>query len=149
MDLIAIVKPSRGVDPGHMVIGQESSDGFSYIGFRFDPEDLPAEFRPAERWQEYLFSNTVIGFLSDELDFVQGLRRAGAHSFLEKRVPCETPLETVLPPAANWKPFANYSFSPNDFHSDASPCYNCITWAISVGNKIVPGFLMPVRQGRM
>src|ERR1035441_3598796 len=95
MDLIAIVKPSRGFDPGHMVIGQESSDGVSYFDFRFDPEDLPAEFRPAERWQEYLFSNTVIGFLSDELDFVQGLRRAGAHSFLEKRVPCETGLVKI------------------------------------------------------
>lgn len=149
MDLIVLVKPSQSVDPGHMVIGQESPEGDSYCGFRFDPEDLPAEYRSAERWQEYLFSNTVVGFISDEHDFVQGLRRAGATAYLEKRHPCETRLEAILPPRANWKPFANYSFSPDDFHSDATPCYNCITWAIIVGNKIVPGFLTPVRQGRM
>ncbi len=149
MDLVALVKPSHGIDPGHMVIGQESSDGVRYFGFRFDPEDLPAEFRPAERWQEYLLSNTVNGFISDEVDFVRGLRLAGAHTFLEKRAPYETQLETVLPSAEKWKSFATYSFNPDDFHSNASPCYNCVTWAIEVGNKVVPGFLTPVRHGRM
>jgi len=68
---------------------------------------------------------------------------------LEKRIACETTVETVLPPADEWKDFADYSFNPDDFHSDANPCYNCVTWATTIGNKIVPGFLEPVRQGRM
>ena len=149
MDLVALVQPSHELDPGHMVIGQESQHTVAFFGFRFDPEDLPAEFQPPERWQEYLFSNTVIGFIIDDLPYVQKTRSLDATAFMEKRVACELPIESALPPCADWRGIAQYSFSPDDFHSDATPCYNCVTWATMVGNKIVPGFLAPVRQGRI
>ena len=66
-----------------------------------------------------------------------------------KRLACNVPIDPLIPPRVDWKHFANYSFSPDDFHSDASPCYNCVTWATMIGNKLVPGFLTPVRQGRI
>jgi hypothetical protein len=149
MALVALVQPSHGVDRGHIVISQETQDETRYFGFRFDPEDLPAEARSPERWQEYLFSNKVVGYISDELEYVQRMRSLNAKAFLEKRVACTVAIESVLPPRAEWRPFADYSFSPDDFHSDANPCYNCVTWAIMIGDKLVPGFLTPVRQGRI
>jgi hypothetical protein len=46
MELLALVEPSKGLNPGHMVIGQGFDDGTSrYFGFRFDPTDLPEEYR--------------------------------------------------------------------------------------------------------
>jgi hypothetical protein len=150
MELFVLVEPSNGTDPGHMVIGQESAEGeVKYFGFHFDPDDLPAEFQPKERWQEYLYSNKTPGHISDDLTYVQGLFGDKARRFLEKRVVCDVAVETVIPAQTEWEGVADYSFSPDDFHSDASPCYNCVTWATMIANKLIPDFLTPVRQGRI
>lgn len=150
MELVAIIRPSDGTYPGHMVIGQESDTGEAkYFGFLFDPETLPAEYRPAERWQEFFYSNKIPGEIQDESAFVALVRGKLAHSLLEKRLICEVPIKSQIPPQSDWKPFASYSFRPDDFHSDGDPCYNCVTWAIMIGNKLVPGFLTPVKQGRI
>jgi hypothetical protein len=150
MDLIALVEPSQGVEPGHMVIGQESEDGSSrYFGFRFNPASLPPEFQSAERWQEYLYSNKVPGNIHNEAKYVRDLRDDATRVALEKRSLCANLIETQIPPRNKWRLFASYSFRPDDFHSDADPCYNCVTWAIMIGNSMVEGFLKPVRQGRI
>jgi hypothetical protein len=150
MILILLVEPSHGVDPGHMVIGQESPDGETkYFGFHFDPDELPREFQLPERWQEFLHSHKTPGHIRDELTYVHGLLGDSARKHLEKRVNCEIAIETVILPHAEWDKAGDYSFNPDDFHSAASPCYNCVTWATMIGNKLIPGFIEPVRQGRM
>ncbi len=97
MQLVAPVQPSHGMAPGHMVIGQESPDGMSYYGFRFDPEDLPADFQRRERWQEYLYSHKTPGHIRDDLTYVQGLLGDKTRKHLEKRVDCDQSVETVIP----------------------------------------------------
>jgi hypothetical protein len=149
MDLVAIVEPSKGIEPDHMVIGQELDDGISsYFGYRFDPTELPAEFLSAERWQEYLFHNKTYGTIYDEKKYLQDLFDSG-DVFFELRAPCGEAIEAMLPPTVEWFHYADYSFRPDDFHSVASPCYNCVTWATMIGNRLVHGFLAPVRQGRI
>ena len=150
MEIVVLVEPSDGPNPGHMVIGQESAEGDTkYFGFNFDPDDLPAEFQPPERWQEYLYSNKTPGHISEEMTYVKGLFGDRERRYYEKRVVCDVALETVIPVRADWGKFADYSFSPDEFHSDASPCYNCVTWATMIGDKVILGFLTPVRQGRI
>src|SRR5580698_2091785 len=150
MELVAIIRPSEGAYPGHMVIGQESVTGEArFFGFLFDPETFPVEYRPPERWQEFFYANKIMGQIQDESGFVTLLRGKIANALLERRVICDVPIESQIPPESDWKRFAYYSFRPDDFHSDSDPCYNCVTWAIMIGNKLVPGFLMPVRQGRI
>ena len=150
MELVALVRPSQGFHPGHMVIGQESDDGSArYFGFRFSPTSLPPEFQTEERWQEYLNSHTVPGNIHDERKHVRDLRQETNTLLYEKRGPCDTPIDAQIPPRRNWRHFAQYSFRPDDFHSDAEPCYNCVTWAIMIGNRMVADFLTPVQQGRI
>jgi hypothetical protein len=149
MELVAIVEPSKGIEPGHMVIGQELNDGTSgFFGYRFDPTDLPAEFQPKQHWQAYLSRNKIPGSIYEEKKYLQDLYDGGGIYF-EKRVTCEALLLAAIPPRENWHHYADYSFSPDDFHSDDHSCYNCVTWATMVGNELVAGFLKPVRQGRI
>jgi hypothetical protein len=52
--LIVYAEASDGAYPGHMVIGQESETGeVRFYGFRFDPVDLPEEYRTPEKWRNY------------------------------------------------------------------------------------------------
>jgi hypothetical protein len=150
MELVALVEPSQGLDPGHMMIGQEFDDGTSrYFGFRFDPADLPEDYRDPKRWQEYLYSNKILGSIDNDTLLVDRFRREKPDSVVEKRIHCDSPLEPHIPAPELWKHCASYSFRPDDFHSDEEPCYNCVTWATMIGNKVVPGFLAPVRQGQI
>jgi hypothetical protein len=150
MELVALVEPSKGLDLGHMVIGQELDDGASsYFGFRFDPADLPEEYRDPKRWQEYLYSNRILGSIDDDTHLVEKMRREKPDDLVEKRLGCDLPLAPYIPAPELWKHCAFYSFRPDDFHSDEEPCYNCVTWATMIGNKVVPGFLAPVRQGQI
>jgi hypothetical protein len=149
MDLVAIVEPSGGDYPGHMVIGQESETASKFFGFHLDGDLLPAEYREPERWQEFLYANRILGEIREESSYVERIRREKAKSLCEKRIVCDIPIETVIPLPANWNHCAYYSFCPDDFHSDADPCYNCVTWATMIANKLVPGFITPVRQGRI
>ncbi len=150
MELVAIVEPSSGTNPGHMVIGQEAVGAEPrFFGFRFDPNSLPDEFQSPDRWQEYFYSKKTLGSIHDETLYVRNLRKRNPDDCCEKRVVCDVLLESTLPPEPNWKHFAYYSFRPDDFNSDAEPCYNCVTWAIMIASKLVPGFLLPVSQGRI
>jgi hypothetical protein len=150
MELVALVEPSESYDPGHMVIGQEGDGTASrFFGFRFDPLDLPVEYRDRARWQEYLYANKVLGSIEDDTVLVERLRREKPDVLTEKRTECDSRLEPHLPTSEQWTHFAFYSFRPDDFHSDAEPCYNCVTWATMIGNKVLPGFLVPVRHGQI
>lgn len=150
MELVAQVEPSGGTNPGHMVIGQEPDGAEAeHFGFRFDPDDLPGEYLPPERWRDYLFDHTVPGNIVDETAYVRLLTGTLGRVYYSKRVVCSVRIQTVIPPQEQWRPFARYSFNPDDFHSAESPCYNCVTWAVEVGNRVSPGFLIPVRQGRI
>ena len=71
MEIVVYANASGGTYPGHMVIGEETANGeSSYFGYRFDVADLPAEYRNAARWREYLFTHTVPGNIVDETAYV-------------------------------------------------------------------------------
>ena len=61
-----------------MVIGQELVGGVaSYFGYRFDPTDLPEEYRLPEQWRNYLFDNAIPGRIVDETAYVSHLLGLG------------------------------------------------------------------------
>jgi hypothetical protein len=133
-----------------MVVGEEPAAGSPrYAGYRFDPADLPNEYRAQERWREYLFRHAVPGRIVDETAYVRHLLAAGARDYYEKRAECGTPLESRLPPPEQRNPHAWYSFNPDDPRPGQEPCYNCVKWAIEVANGLVASFLPPVPQGRL
>jgi hypothetical protein len=149
MVVVIYARPSGVTDPGHMVVGQEGTEvHHSYFGFRFDPADMPEEFRSPERWRDWLFDHTIPGLIEDETDRTVFALREGAYP-LEKRAVCPTMILAHLPPQQEWRPHARYSFNPDDFHNENNPCYNCVTWATRIANQLVPGVLNPVRQGRV
>lgn len=152
MRIVIYAEASEGTNPGHMVIGQEPNEGFpSYFGYRFDPADLPEEFRPPEQWSSYLFDNAIRGKIVDETAYMSHLLSLGesARTYYSKRAECVIPIESRLPPRDDWEPHAWYSFNPDNPHPDRQPCYNCVKWAIIIANSLVEGFLVPVHQGRL
>ena len=150
MSIVVYAEARAGTNPGHMVVGQEPTEGASsYFGFRFDPADLPDEFRPAEKWRDYLFGHAIPGKIVDETNYVSHLLRISARTYYEKRAECDIPIESQLPPRQDWEPHAWYSFNPDDPHNGRQPCYNCVKWAIIIANGLVEGFLPVIRQGRL
>jgi hypothetical protein len=150
MGIVAYANASGGTYPGHMVIGEEVADGeSSYFGYRFDVADLPADYRNAARWREYLFTHPVPGNIVDETAYVRALIQEKGGTYYTKRAECSVSIATILPAENARRHHAFYSFNPDDFHSDETPCYNCVTWATRIGNLLVVGFLIPVRQGRV
>jgi hypothetical protein len=150
MEIVVYANASGGTYPGHMVIGEETANGdSSYFGYRFDVADLPAEYRNAARWREYLFTHTVPGNIVDETAYVHSLLQEKGGTYFTKRAVCEVSMVTILPAEKDRRHHALYSFNPDDFHSDESPCYNCVNWATRIGNLLVTGFLIPVRHGRV
>jgi hypothetical protein len=150
MGIVVYANVSAGAYPGHMVIGEEVDDGASsYFGYRFDVADLPLEYRNTARWREYLFTHTVPGNIVDESAYVRSLIRERGAAYYTKRAECDVSVLTILPAEDERRRHALYSFNPDDFHSDELPCYNCVTWATQIGNLLVVGFLIPVRNGRV
>jgi hypothetical protein len=134
-----------------MVVGTAGGrNAHVYAGYRFDPTDLPTEFQPPERWRDYLFDHAVPGQIVSESAYVQRLlERTPAPGYLRKATQTTSSLDAVLPPKDEWRPHGWYSFNPDGPHPGLSPCYNCVKWAIETANRLVPGFLVPVRQGRI
>ena len=149
MNLVVYVKASNGANPGHMAIGQEEQPGQGrYFGYRFDPTDLPEEFRPPVRWRDYLFDHTVPGEIVDDERFVRRRLELGGRWYFKQAADVDGVL-SLLPPVTQWVRFARYSFNPDDHNTNDSPCYNCVTWATGLANQLVADFLTPVRQGRV
>ena len=150
MTLVVYAEPSREAYPGHMVVGEESdSREFRYFGYRFDPASLPTEYRPPARWRDYLVANKIPGLIVEESRYVRHLQEASGRAYWEKRAESSTSLESYLPPRDEWQPHAYYSFNPDDFSTEELPCYNCVTWATTIANRLIVGFLPVVRQGRI
>lgn len=150
MPIVVYANASSGTYPGHIAIGEEpSEEKASYFGYRFEPDVLPPEFRAGSKWRDYLFTHTVPGNIVDESDYVEILAQDSGGRYYIKRAECAGRLMTVLPQEEDRRPHALYSFNPDDFHSEATPCYNCVTWATKIGNALIIGFLVPVRQGRV
>jgi hypothetical protein len=149
MDLVLIVEPSDGNYPGHMVVGQETGTNSQFFGFHLDADLLPAEYHAPEHWQKYLYANRILGEIREESEYFQLVRQRKAGRIYEKRIACEVPIETQIPSPAKWKHWAHYSFRPDDFHTEGDPCYNCVTWATMIANRLVPGVVTPVRQGQI
>lgn len=152
--IVVYAEASEETSPGHMVIGQETTDDErSYFGYRFDPASLPNEYRPPEQWRNYLFVHAVPGKIVDETAYVSHLFSVSARTYYTKRAECVTRIESQLPPRQEWDPHAWYSFNPDDAHPERvlpeQICYNCVKWAIIIGNRLVEGFLTPVHQGRI
>ena len=154
MSLVVYVEASGGENPGHMVVGTEPDPGGSvppksrYYGYRFDPTELPKEYRPPAKWRDCLFANTVPGHIMDETAYIHRMWVLG-QAYYTKRSRGDYDLSTIVPPQHQWRSFALYSFNPDDFHNPAQPCYNCVTWGIGIANQVVAEFLNPVRQGRV
>src|SRR5262249_9525327 len=105
MSIVVYAEESAGTYPGHMVVGEEPPGGVpAYFGFRFDPADLPAEYRRPEQWRAYLLAHAVPGKIVDETRYVENLLRLGARTYYEKRAACEIPIESGLPPRHQWEP---------------------------------------------
>lgn len=149
MRLVVYLNPSGGADPGHMVVGQEFPAPAAYFGYRFNPLDLPDEFRPPGQWRKYLSKNHVPGHIVDESDYAEAMAAAGRVGYYQKRAECDRPIAGVVPPEETRKGYARYSFNPDDFVKQGEICFNCVTWATLIANQIVGGFLTPVRQGRV
>ena len=150
MYLVVYAEASAGLYPGHMVVGQETSDGSaSYFGFRFNPVELPSDRRSPIHWQEFFASNAVPGTIVDESGYVRHLLRSDDRKVYEKRVECSVELRPALPSADRWNPHAWYSFYPDTEHPGRVPCYNCVKWAIVVANSLLANFLPDVPQGRL
>jgi hypothetical protein len=150
MSIVVYAEASSGSNPGHMVVGEEPADaGRSYFGYRFDPADLPEEFRASERWRDYLFEHAVPGKIVDETAYVNMLLAIGAREYYEKRAECAIPIESKLPPREEWNPHGWYSFNPDNPRPGKEPCFNCVKWAIIIANSLVENFLPAVRQGRL
>lgn len=149
MKVVVYVQERCGTNPGHMVVGQEPKGGTaSYYGFRFDLADLPPEFQPQDKWFDYLFDNTVPGLIKDETERVFYLM-AEKEKLYWKHAACTVEILAILPPIAEWKPHARYSFEPTKHHTDAAPCYNCVTWAVKIANTLSPAMLAAVEKGRI
>jgi len=150
MNLIVYAEASAGTYPGHMVVGQDSDDGdAAFYGYRFDPADLPQEYRASDRWWNYLATNAVPGQIVDETAYMNHLLQVSKRAYYEKRVLCDELIESQLPVRSEWNPHAWYSFNPDDPHIGHQPCYNCVKWAIMIANRLVVGFLSVIPQGRL
>lgn len=155
MSIVVYAEASEAANPGHMVVGQEPTElDPSYFGFRFDPADLPEEYRPAKQWRNYLFSHAVPGKIVDETAYLNHLFSVSARTYYVKRAECDTPIESRVPPRQEWEPHAWYSFNPDNPHPERPDpehqlCYNCVKWAVIIANSLVEGFLEPVHQGRL
>ena len=150
MTLVVYAEASGIVYPGHMVVGQERPDRAPrFYGYRFDPADMPPEVRSPENWPNYLLNNTIPGKITDETGYIAHVLAIPGRIYFEKRGECDTPIENHVPPREQWEPHARYSYNPDTFHSVDQPCYNCVTWAILISNRLVDGFLPHVRQGRI
>ena len=148
--LVSYVESSNDDDPGHLVIGQESSaNPPHYFGYRFNPVELPPEFQSPTRYREYLFTHSVPGHIVDETPYVEALLQTPSRKYWTRRHLAENTLSSILPPEPSWFQFALYSFNPDDFPDPAKRCYNCVTWGVETANRLVPNFLLPVRQGRV
>lgn len=151
MCLIVYLEPSckSANYPGHMVVGQQSAGGAErYYGFRFDPKDLPEEYRDKSRWRDYLFEQAVPGKIEDETNYWVQKRRKGM-KVIRRSAVCQSTLDHVLPQPADRKPHAWYSFNPDTPRDGHQPCYNCVKWAAEIANCLVPGFLPRVEQWRV
>lgn len=150
MSLVVYAEASHEENPGHMVVGEETTiEPARYYGFRFDPASLPMEFRPPARWKDYLLTHEILGLIVDESRYVRHLFDAVERRFLEKRASIGVRIESEIPPRERWGSHGHYSFNPDDFHSNEKPCYNCVTWATEIANRMIAGFLPRVRQGRI
>lgn len=150
MSIVVYAEASSDTNPGHMVVGEEVPDsGARFFGFRFDPADVPEEYRQSQRWRDYLFANAVPGKIVDESAYVAWLLQVSARVYYEKRAECDARIESRLPPRDQWEQHAWYSFNPDDPHPGCEPCYNCVKWAVIIANSLVDEFLVPVRQGRV
>ena len=148
-DLCACEYSGVSSSPGHMILGQESPSGERrYFGYRFDPDDLPPEFQSPEKWRQYLFTNTVPGKIVDETAYVIHKLKLKAWTHV-KRIDWNSSVESELPPPEQWKPHAQYTFSPDDFPAEQQPCYNCVKWAITIANKLIDSFLPAIDQWRI
>lgn len=150
MSLVVYAEASTRTHPGHMVVGEEPlGRAASYFGFRFDPADLPAEFRPPEKWRDCLYAHAVPGQIVDETAYVEHLLLISRRTYYEKRSAGDVHPESSLPPPTERTPHGWYSFNPDDEHPDQQPCFNCVKWAIMIANSLIPGFLPVVLQGRL
>lgn len=130
--------------PGHMGITWKLGGFRSFRGFRFNPDELPLEYRSPSRWRDYLFDHRVRGIVVNDVILQDTLKK------MPEEVLCKQwivkPME-VSQIDANTQvgPYGWYSFEPDP----PTGSHNCVTWTIEVVNRVLNNVLQPVRKGRI
>ncbi len=136
---IGVIARLRGTlgteDFGHMAVYTRIGDDVQVRGFYPQREFYPVN----------LFENAVPGTVRDDLEMLGQVGMPGVVQ-VSRDVPMETTRRlraTLGEPGP--RPY-RYSFNPDNF-VDA---YNCVTWACTMVNQVVPFSPLPVvRQGRI
>ncbi len=134
-------------DPGHMTLYWESvaTEEKHYSGFYFKLKDLPKEYRHRSKWRDYLFDNTVSGYIKNDIS-----GRRLAEELPERIIPAQWQIpkyqQEKIEMDTRPRQEGLYSFNPDDHH-----CYNCVLWAVDTINKFITEYnpLPRVRQGRV
>jgi hypothetical protein len=113
-------------------------------GFRFLPEDLPAEYQPPSMWREYLFENAVPGYVFDDTIIRDDIEHR-PKLLAGKSWPAEDNLAEYVEEVTRPRQYGLYSFNPDDFQG----CHNCVTWTVETVNSVAGNVLPSVRQGRI
>lgn len=115
-----------------------------YRGFRFNPADLPDEFRHPTQWRNYLFTASVPGYVVDEEEPVAQDRTSCPEKLWFLYWDCPLGFVNLNVPEPGLSTY-RYSFNPDENH-----CHNCVTWATLMVNSEVGREVFPkVRNGRI
>lgn len=145
----AVLLPSRIASPdhpGHMFVRFLHPNGeIANRGFRFSPDDLPVEFRPAIRLRDFLFVNRVPGYVVDDSVFAMKCQAFSQYvisrDWAINRFEVVEQLKPTEMTRHGW-----YSFNPHSFPD----CHNCVSWAVDTINCVVDEAVLTCpRQGRV
>jgi len=131
-------------EPGHMALTWHEEADSTFRGFVFRVEDLPHEFQDPGKWRDYLFANTVLGYVIEDIGMRDKAERNDGE-LLEHSWPADDTQMAKLQRICKEGPHGTYSFNPDD-HPGA---HNCVTWVTSSVNEALGEVLPKVRQGRI
>ena len=133
-------------DPGHLAATARRSGDALYSGFRFNPLDLPPEFRTPDRYRDYLFENTVPGYVVDEpkmrRSHERGERSLRVREWRATDEARHQALREEMTPSP--APRGRYSFNP-----ERHDCDNCVTWAVRLFVRVLGVDIPLPREGRI
>lgn len=146
MNVGVTLRPSRTKsenDPGHMAVFWRHSEELHFRGYYFELEDLPKEHRDPSKYRNYLFENTVPGYICCD-DNAEDDYRDRRGMLVCKSWSAADSLDDFLEEITKPRQYGLYSFNPDKFD-----CHNCVTWVVETVNSAIGNVLPRVRQGRI